>query len=234
VSLECRDLWKSYRPQWRGASSEVIEVVRGVSVAFAPGALVVLSGPSGSGKTTLLNLLVGFEEPDRGVVERPGTTWADVAVVPQALGLLDELTIAENVGLPLRLSGQGRDSAAAERTEAVMKNLDVDRLARRRPRQVSLGEQQRAAIARALVMRPKVLVLDEPTAHQDAGHREAVVAALWEAAGDGAVVLAATHDQDVAGAASRHVRLHAGELTELAPDEGRGGPDHSRHRDVGT
>jgi putative ABC transport system ATP-binding protein len=200
--------------------------VDAVSISLAEGDLVALSGPSGSGKTTLVHLLAAFEEPETGAVRwatesgggglsttRP--TWAQLSFVPQALGLLDELTVADNVGLPARLARMdvgGRDIRTAE----LLDQLGVAHLAARRPRQCSLGEQQRVAVARALHLRPLVLLLDEPTAHQDAASTERIVDVVTTAAYRGTACLVATHDPALVAVARRRWHLVDGALEELA------------------
>jgi putative ABC transport system ATP-binding protein len=217
--LVATDLEKSYRPEWPGVDpAEVppIHAVRGVSLRLAAGEITVLAGPSGSGKTTLVNLLAGFEAADAGAVQRPGDgtapTWSDLAVVPQALGLLDELTVAENVTLPLRLR-DGRVAAGARaRVEELLDALGVGQVGGHQPSEASLGELQRGAIARALVVEPTVLLPDEPTAHQDAASKKRIVDAVTAAARAGTAVLAATHDPAVLDIADRRIRMADGRL----------------------
>ncbi len=211
TGLRAIDLHKTYR---RGR--EQVHALRGVSIEVAPGEVVALLGRSGSGKTTLLNCLLGWERPDRGAVEVPGggapaeAPWSTVAVVPQRFGLLEELTLADNVALPARLAGQADPRAAALETLAVLR---LDHLADRMPDEVSLGEQQRTALARALVVRPQFLVADEPTGRLDEELSTHVLATLREvcaAAGSG--VLVASHDPVVVAAADRVVRLGDGRV----------------------
>ena len=217
--LVATDLEKRYRPVWPGADpAEVpsIHAVRGVSLSLAAGEITVLAGPSGSGKTTLVNLLAGFEGPDAGAVHWPGDTsrptWSDLAVVPQALGLLDELTLTENVTLPLRLRDGRVGAGARARVEEVLDALGVGHVGGHQPSEASLGEQQRGAIARALVVEPTVLLLDEPTAHQDAAARKWIIDAVATAARAGTAVLAATHDSAVLDIADRRIRMADGRI----------------------
>src|SRR5207244_10538107 len=141
---------------------EEVHALLGVTMNLHPSSVAALVGPSGSGKTTLLNLLCGWEHPDAGdilwlgrsesLVDRP---WTDVAVVPQDLGLLEELPIRENVELPLRLRGT-LDEHGRRRAASILSGFGLDHLVDRSPLEVSLGEQQRTALARALVVSPRL------------------------------------------------------------------------------
>ena len=126
--------------------------------------------------------------------------WSELALVPQVLALSTELSIEENIAD----CGQRPDTAAVRRS---MEVLDIAELAGRTIGEVSMGQQQRAAVARAAVADPKVLLADEPTSFQDDAHTEIVVRALRSAADRGAAVLVATHDDWVADAADRVVEL---------------------------
>ncbi|KOV88362.1 ABC transporter ATP-binding protein [Nocardia sp. NRRL S-836] len=181
--------------------------MRGVDLAVSPGEFVTLSGPSGSGKTALLAILCGFDVPDAGSV-RPGpVAWSACAVLPQSLGLATELTLEENVALPLRLRGLPTDPVAG-----VLAELGIADLGSRYPAQVSFGQQQRAALARAVVARPSALLADEPTAHLDAVSADAAIALLRGVADDGAAVLVATHHDAVHAAADRVLELADGRI----------------------
>ncbi len=170
---------------------EIVTAVDHVSLELVSGAMIALVGPSGSGKTTLLNLIVGGDMPDEGVVDGPAdrADWSQLAIVPQTLGLLPELTLGENIGFPLRLGAR----AVTDPSEA-MELLGIGALADRPPRETSLGEQQRAAVARALVTSPTLIVADEPTSHQDEANTDRVTAALAAVAATGSCVFVATHD----------------------------------------
>jgi len=215
--LEARGLDKTYR---RGA--ERVHAVAGVDLALFPGELVALVGPSGSGKSSLLGVLAGWEPPDAGQLTwaasgRGAPGWAELATVPQALGLLDDLTVRENVALPVRL-GLGRRRAAEGRTEELLGLFGLAELADRSPSETSLGQQQRAAVARALVLTPQLVLADEPSAHQDAAWVHDVFAALRQVVHDrGAACLVATHDPDALQFADRVLHLADGELTERSP-----------------
>jgi ABC-type lipoprotein export system ATPase subunit len=155
--------------------------------------------------------------PPAGPLRRDGPGWSELATVPQALGLLDDLTVRENVALPVRLR-LGPRRAAEGRTEELLGLFGLAELADRSPSETSLGQQQRAAVARALVLTPQLVLADEPSAHQDAAWVHDVFAALRQVVHDrGAACLVATHDPDALAFADRVLRLADGELTERAP-----------------
>ena len=204
---------------------ERVHALRGVSLTLQPGELVALVGPSGSGKSTLLNVLCGWEKPDDGTLdwtaELAGTSperlpWGRLAIVPQALGLLDDLTVAENILLPARLTGQL--AALRPRAAELMDGLGIKHLAARYPKQTSLGEQQRCAASRALLLTPTLLLADEPTAHQDAGWTDAIFTEFRNLLRHGGACLIATHNPETWGYADRVLSMHDGNLTEGAPD----------------
>lgn len=194
-------------------------VLDGVDLTVGPGEVVAIAGRSGSGKTTLLMVLAGWEQADAGTVgfggaevAPTGCGWRDLAVLPQSLGLLEELTLAENVGLPLRLAPEGADQDPAE----LMARLGVASLADRYPEEVSLGEQQRAALARAAVVRPRLLVADEPISHQNREWAEAMMVLLGDLAGAGTACVLATHDAIAFAGADRVLDLQDGRLVGRA------------------
>jgi putative ABC transport system ATP-binding protein len=209
--LRATDVHKTYR---RGR--EQVHALRGVSIEVHPGEVVALLGRSGSGKTTLLNCLLGWETPDRGVVDVPGAArpaeapWTTIAVVPQRFGLLEELSLADNVALPARLAGAPDPRAAALE---VLDRLRLGHLVDRRPDDVSLGEQQRTVLARALVARPAFLVADEPTGRLDEDLTAHVLTTLRElcTAHETGVIIA-SHDPVVVASSDRVVRLSDGQV----------------------
>jgi ABC-type lipoprotein export system ATPase subunit len=212
--VRARGLAKTYR---RG--DERVHALRGAGLDLHPGELVALVGPSGSGKTTLLNVLCGWEEPEDGslqwtdaLADRPPARlrWDQLALVPQALGLLEDLTVEENVLLPARLSGRLR--AETGRARVLLGRFGIGHLAGRYPRQTSLGEQQRCAAARALLLRPTLLLADEPTAHQDTHWTDVVFAEFRELIRAGSACLVATHNPETWGYADRILAMHDGEL----------------------
>jgi ABC-type lipoprotein export system ATPase subunit len=182
-----------------GSGPGSVHALRGVDLHVEPGMIVALIGRSGSGKTTLLNVAAGWERPDAGAVEAPGGEapgWADVAVLPQSLGLMEELSVLENVEYPARIAG--RLEERLDLVDDLIERLGLSGLRTRYPRETSLGEQQRAALARAIVLQPRLLLADEPTGHQDAGWAARVVQVLGEAASAGCCCVIATHDAALA------------------------------------
>lgn len=184
-----------------------------VDVEVAAGELVVVRGRSGSGKSTLLAMFAGWVRPDTGtalVDGRPPSAddpWSTLAVVPQVLALAAELSVEENVADVLGVAGaQGQ---ARARVGDVLAQLGLATLAERTIREVSMGQQQRAAVARAVAAAPRAILADEPTSFQDAGHAGAVVDALRTTAHAGTAVLVATHDPLVIAAADRVIVLGA-------------------------
>ncbi|MBA2956109.1 ATP-binding cassette domain-containing protein [Nocardioides sp. MAH-18] len=204
-----------------GVGARRVEVLHDVSLAVRPGELVALAGPSGSGKSTVCHLAAGIEHPERGTVTLDGrptaelADWGEIAAVPQQHGLLAGLTVRDNVCLPAHRAGVDPTETFAWLAEA----LDLDAFVGRGVTDTSLGEQQRVAVARALVLSPRLAVLDEPTGHQDDDHVTQVVAALASAARAGTAVLVATHDSRVWEVADRVVRLDEGRIApDPAPD----------------
>ena len=197
----------------------------GVDFVVARGEWVAVVGESGSGKSTLLHTVAGLERPDAGRVRLDGRTldygddtalalWrrGQVGFVFQAFHLLPYLSVAENVALPLALNGV----AAAERTRRVGEALEavgLTALAARRPGSLSGGEMQRAAIARALVHRPALVLADEPTGNLDAGNAGVVLSCLGDAVKrSNAAALMVTHSVVAAARADRVLRLVQGRL----------------------
>lgn len=210
VLVELRDVTKTF-----GSADERVTALRDASLRISAGEVVLLRGRSGSGKTTLINLLAGWLQPDGGNIGWAAglggsPRWWELSIIPQALGLLDELNIAENVVLPLRF-GDPPDPTAVT---VLLEDLDIGHLAGRAVGEASLGEQQRTAVARALVVQPRLVLADEPTAHQDLDHLRLVWGLLARAAATGSAVLAATHNPEALEYATRVVDLVAGSLVE--------------------
>jgi putative ABC transport system ATP-binding protein len=183
--------------------------VSDASLELRSGELAVIVGRSGSGKSTLLLMLAGWEHPDAGTVTGGGP-WHELAFVPQRFGLVPELDVRDNVNLPARLEGgEGRGNELLE-------GLGLAQVAARYPHQISIGQQQRVAVARALAARPRAVLLDEPTSHQDGASAELVWSAIAAAAAEGTGCLVATHEPDAARRAHTAWSMVDGVLGPLA------------------
>jgi ABC-type lipoprotein export system ATPase subunit len=213
--LEARGIAKTFH---RGP--ETVHAVHPTSFTIRAGEVVGLIGPSGSGKTTLLNVLSGWERADEGTLRFRGVEisspaslpWSDVTVVPQDLALIEELSVFENVTLPLRLAeADGPEYDSASR---LLEELGLAELAPRAPTEASLGEQQRAALARAIVGGPGLALADEPTGHQDEGWTKGVMRAIRAAADAGTAWLIATHNLEAMTYLDRLFAIRDGELAE--------------------
>ncbi|MFC8230510.1 ABC transporter ATP-binding protein [Streptomyces sp. NPDC057287] len=200
----------------------------GASFSVHPGEVVAVMGPSGSGKSTLLHCLAGIVTPDSGTVtyagrelsamsdaERSALRRGDFGFVFQFGQLVPELTCVENVALPLRLSGVRRKAAEGTALEW-MTRLEVEDLAAQRPGEVSGGQGQRVAVARALVASPKVVFADEPTGALDSLNGERVMELLTESARTaGTAVVLVTHEARVAAYSDREVVVRDGRCRDL-------------------
>lgn len=209
--IEARGLHKAY-----GRT----EALRGVNIDVAAGERVAITGPSGSGKSTLLLCIAGILHPDVGEVRYEGTRLDELSeaartrlrrrefgVVLQFGQLVPELTAVQNVALPLLLERHDRTSAD-RLARSWLERLDAAGLENALPGELSGGEAQRVAVARALVTSPRVVLADEPTGALDTVSGDALLVALHDAAkeADAAVVMV-THDNRVAARASREIRL---------------------------
>jgi putative ABC transport system ATP-binding protein len=202
------------------------------SLAVTPGEIVAVMGPSGSGKSTLLHCLAGIYRPDRGAVWFDGKqidTMDDAArtclrrtefgFVFQFGQLVPELTAADNVALPLLLNGSGRKPAYAKAT-TWLGDVGLGELGPRRVGELSGGQAQRVAVARALVAGPKVVFADEPTGSLDSLTGESVMNLLVDLAQhQGTTIVIVTHDARVAAYANREVLVRDGKVTNLARAE---------------
>ena len=218
------DLRKSY-----GKGDTAVTALAGVTVSFDAGRFHAVMGPSGSGKSTLMHCLAGLDSADSGEVhvgDAALTGMNDkqltalrrdrVGFVFQQFNLLPTLTAEENILLPARLNG--RLAELRPRAEELMSGLGIAHLAARYPGQASLGEQQRCAVSRALLLSPTLLLADEPTAHQDAGWTDAMFTAFRDLLRHGGACLIATHNPETWGYADRVLSMKDGELREGAPD----------------
>jgi putative ABC transport system ATP-binding protein len=200
--------------------AEIVRALRGVDLEVAAGEIVGIQGASGSGKSTLLAVLCGWEVPDSGEVTHEGgeaatLPWSELALIPQTLGLLEDLPVEENVLLPARLTRQL--DGYAQRADALLERLGLRHLADRYPSQISLGEQQRTSFARALLLRPRLLLADEPTAHQDGGFADIVLDLLREHADTGGACVLVSHHAATLARADRVLSMRDGVLFDGEP-----------------
>jgi putative ABC transport system ATP-binding protein len=194
-----------------------------VSLAVAAGEFLAVVGPSGGGKSTLLHLVAGIDRPTSGAITVGGRDLGglgeadltlyrrrDVGVVFQFFNLLPHLTVSENVELPRLLDGK-RD--ASERARDLLERVDLDRRRDAHPYELSGGEMQRAAVARALVTGARLLLADEPTGNLDSKHGDEVLALMDEVRRErGVTVILATHSEAAARRADRIVELKDGRI----------------------
>ena len=197
-----------------------------LDLTLRKGELVAVMGPSGSGKSTLLNMAGGLDSPDSGSVlvhgvdivglsqeKRAEVRRTQIGYVFQDYNLIPTLTIAENVGLPLELDGAGEERAR-EQAMAGLSELGLETLADRFPAEVSRGQAQRAAIARALIGEGRLLLADEPTGALDSGSSEDVMGLLRDRVDRGATGIIVTHESRYAGWADRVVFIRDGAIVD--------------------
>jgi putative ABC transport system ATP-binding protein len=214
-SLAVRDLRKEYRQP--GGNSVIALQLDSLSACC--GEAIALTGPSGSGKTTLLRILAALIQPSGGEVSFNGrrlsrlgsseASWRAVTVgyVFQEMNLLPDFSLSENLLLAAEISGVRRD-AASERAASLLSRLGLGERSKNRPSELSLGEQQRAAVARAIIHSPPLVLADEPTASLDPENAGIVMSLLFElCAESSSLLLVATHDCDVAKLFQRVVAL---------------------------
>lgn len=203
--------------------------LRGADLTVDEGEIVAVLGPSGSGKSTLLHCAAGILAPDAGSVSFDGTDLTTLqdrelsdlrrtafGFVFQFGQLIDELTCAENVALPLRLAGTGRQ-AADRAARQWLDRVDAVDIADRRPPQVSGGQAQRVAVARALIHAPAVIFADEPTGALDSLSGEKVLSLLTRAVREtGAALVLVTHEPRVAAYSDREVVVRDGRTAQVS------------------
>ena len=218
-AVELRDVHRDYP-----LAGDAVHAVRGVSLTIADGEHCAVVGPSGCGKSTLLNLMGAIDRPTRGTVVVAGRDVSalrdadatrfrllHVGFVFQRFYLMPALSALENVMLPMAEAGVGR-AERRERARELLAYVGLEARARHRPSQLSGGEQQRVAIARALANRPRLLLADEPTGELDARTGAEVIGLLARLNAGGTTVVVVTHDDELASAARRVVRMRDGRI----------------------
>ena len=200
-----------------------VNIIRGIDLSISSGETVGLIGPSGSGKSTLLMVLAGLEPASQGQVIVSGQNYADmnedalsrfrrsnVGIVFQSFHLVPTMTAVENVALPLELAGVG---SAFEKAEAMLEEVGLSHRLTHYPAQMSGGEQQRTALARALVANPPVLFADEPTGNLDQNTGRQIMDLILRLAEErGTTVLLITHDRVLADRCARVETMQDGQL----------------------
>jgi putative ABC transport system ATP-binding protein len=206
-----------------------LRILDGINVSVGDGDTIAIVGPSGSGKSTLLGILAGLDLPSSGTVAlngkditamdeegRAAVRAKDVGFVFQSFHLLPGLTALENVALPLELKG---DSKAMETAHYYLERVGLDHRTTHYPRQLSGGEQQRVAVARAFACRPTILFADEPTGNLDTGTGEIINDLLFDLnREEGTTLVLVTHEMNLADRCNRTLQLQAGRQVEATTE----------------
>jgi putative ABC transport system ATP-binding protein len=220
--IELHDVTRSYR-----IGGELIYALNQVELQIAQGEYIAITGPSGSGKSTLVNVIGGLDTPDGGSVTvnnqnlsaMPDDALSDyrsqtVGFIFQSFNLQSQTTVLENVMLPLLIAGVAYDESHGRALE-MLNLVGLGRRLDHKPSQLSGGQQQLTAIARALVMQPKILIADEPTGNLDSTHGQEILAMLQKINDSGTTLLVVTHDPNMAHLADRLLHMTDGKLEEL-------------------
>jgi putative ABC transport system ATP-binding protein len=218
LAVEIANLNKSY-----AVGQRMIPALRDVNVSVARGEYVAIVGPSGCGKSTLLNIIAGIDSPDEGDVIVNGTplgklsqnelaSWrgGSVGIIFQFFQLMPTLTAIENIMLPMDLAGKGR--GARERATALLERVGLSGYEDNLPSELSGGEQQRIAVARALANAPQLILADEPTGNLDSANGRAITQILESLWDDGTTVIVVTHDLSLAERAQRIISMNDGQI----------------------
>ena len=203
-----------------------VAALAGVTLRVGRGEFVAVMGPSGSGKSTLLNIVAGLERPSAGSIRVDGEDLSAldetalsrhrskrVGMVFQAFNLLPRYRVVENVALPLAFAGV-LPTERLRRARAVLERLGMSARAEHRTNELSGGELQRAAVARALVGEPAILLADEPTGNLDSANGAALIALLEELHRNGQTIMLVTHDTQIASHAERTIRMRDGRIVD--------------------
>ena len=218
--LVARGLQKSYR-----LGARELEVLQGIDLRVRRGEAMVIIGASGAGKSTLLHLLGGLDAPSAGDVSLDGVSLfampgaartrlrnEQIGFVFQSYNLLPELDALENVCLPALMQPRARDGVA-DRGRELLKAVGLGERLEHRPAELSGGEQQRVAVARALMNRPRLLLADEPTGNLDSKTGEGILDLLWRLRQEsGTTLVMVTHDQHVATRGERLLEIADGQI----------------------
>ncbi len=215
--VQTQDLARTYE-----SGTAPVAALAGLSLEVRRGEFLAVMGPSGSGKSTLLNILAGLERPTSGRVVVDGVDLAtldenglaryrrgNIGIIFQAFNLLPRYRVVENVAFPLLFAGVAQGERL-RRAAAILERLGMGPRADHRPSQLSGGELQRTAIARALITDPALLLADEPTGNLDSANGEALLVLLAELHARGQTIVLVTHDETIARRAERILRMRDG------------------------
>lgn len=215
--LEIRDIKRDFR-----LGSEILHVLKGISLNIEKGEYVALMGPSGSGKSTLMNILGCLDTPTSGeyflngrdVSKLSDAELADIrnkeiGFVFQTFNLMPRTTALDNVALPMIYAGVGKEKRQ-ERAREVLELVGLSDRMTHKPNELSGGQRQRVAVARALVNRPSIILADEPTGNLDSKTSQEIMALFNEIHQKGNTVILVTHEEDIAQHAYRIIRLRDG------------------------
>ncbi|MBN1149161.1 MAG: ABC transporter ATP-binding protein [Anaerolineales bacterium] len=216
--VEINELSKSFQN-----GGQKVDVLKGLSLSVEPGEFVAITGPSGNGKSTLLNMITGIDRPAQGEVivngcpvhqmtENELAAWRgeNVGIIFQFFQLLPSLSLMQNVALPMEFIGKYQRKERRQRAMQLLEMVGLADQAHKLPGMVSGGQQQRAAIARALANDPALLIADEPTGNLDVQTAETVFQLFQELVAEGKTILMVTHDTELAGRMPRIIEIRNG------------------------
>ena len=217
--IRAEDLWRTYQ-----MGAEEIHALRGVSFRIEPNEYVAVMGPSGSGKSTLMNLIGCLDTPTKGTYVLRGKVVSEmnddelaairnreIGFVFQTFNLLPRASALHNVELPLVYAGVAKE-ARLERAREALRTVDLTDRMHHKPNELSGGQRQRVAVARALVMKPSILLADEPTGNLDSATGEEIMRLFEKLHQDGNTIILVTHERDVAEHAHRTIHIRDGKI----------------------
>ena len=221
--IEIRNIEKSY---------DSLQVLKGINLDIVSGEVVSIVGPSGAGKTTLLQIIGSLERPNSGVVKYDGSNIftlkesqlarfrnENIGFVFQFHQLLPEFSLLENVAMPALIGGKNR-SEAFERARTVIEYLGLKNRENHRPAELSGGERQRAAVARALINKPKVVLADEPSGSLDSKNRQELHQLFFDLRRDmNQTFVIVTHDESLAADCDRIIKMQDGQIVDIIKNQ---------------